>query len=234
MGIFSSYGVLSQEKIQIAQRLSSLRGGLAYGATNALFELISGANPPGAQQILFKPHDHCWHGVSLARNSQFSFARSTLAATWILTCTLANTYYHFDRNGSATQFTHDQGVPDIMLYVTPGIDSIELNVASSPCCLEARIVVYASAGITDIRIHNRNTKSASVPVQTTTSGSVVRLSTITNIPCRGGVWNPLDIEIKNDTAGAQVEILDVNIVETRGASQPLSNGSATLVGAVKP
>lgn len=237
MSTFSSYGLLSQEKIHIAEKLSSLRASLGYGAANAIYEMMLGAGPPGGQGLLFMPHDHCEIGTSLARSSQYSFARKQDSASWLITCVVLGTYYHLDRNG-LTQHKNitnkPVGVPDLVLYVTPGIDSDNTNVSSNDCALEAKIVMYADSGTTDVRVFNRTTNSASTASQTATSGSVVRLATITDIPCKGGKWNEIDIEIKNDTNGAIVNILDINIAETRSASQPVSGGSATLTAASKP
>ena len=240
MSTFSSYPLLSQEKIHVGERLSALRGAMMYGAANALFELLAGTPPPGAQGMLFHPHDHARYGVSLPRASVYSFAMNTEAANWVVIMTNATTWYHFDRGvGGVAGILHDDNndgleAPDIMAYITQGIDSNNTAVSASPCALEAKIVLKASAGTTTLRIHNRNTNTQSSEVSTATSGSVVRMATITDIPCVGGDWNAFDIETKTTSAGATATILDINIAETRTNSQPQSGGSASLTATTKP
>ena len=235
MSIISSYPLLSQEEVQTARRLGALLASKSYGAANALHELISGAPGPGGQGLLFKPHDHCEVGVSLPRASQWSFAWpvGTAAEALQVVILYANTWYHRPRVGITYYAESGAGEADLMLYVTPGVDVDNTAVGTNPCGLEAKITFGATGGTTKLRFWNRTTKTASSTYTTTTSGILVTLS-VTDIPCRGGSWNAIDVEIQSDTAAAQITVWDLVISETRTASQPASSGTATLTGATKP
>lgn len=233
MSIISSFPLLSQEEIRSAKRLSALLASKSYGAANALHEIISGAPAPGGQALLYYPHDHCLRGVPLARASQYSYAKGNSSASWAATISLINTYHHFPRLGGLPVLS-GEGEPDVLLYVTPGIDSDKTNITLvTPCALGAKLSIYASAGTTTVRFKNRTTDSESAGQSTSTTGSIVTL-TYTDIPCRGGEWNEIDVEILTNTSGAQIRIVDLSIAETRSSSQPASDGSSTMTAATKP
>jgi len=224
MSVISSFGLLSQEKIQTTKRLSSFLGALGFGATNALYELILGIAPPAGQYPLFIPHDHCEYGIALPRASVYSHSTDE-SDNWGFSTT-GSDYYHYHRGGTPDSLIHSadtrgNGCYDIALYVTPNMTA-----------LEAKVLADINNGDASFRFHNRTTNTQSSAIATTGTG--MQWVSFTDIPVKAGAWNQIDFEAKSTSSSDFIYVIDMNIAETRNHSQPSSDGVNILTSLTKP
>lgn len=247
MSILSSFENLPQNLIHIAKRGGYYVGSKLYGAINAMYEKQIGVAPPGGASILFFPHDHTNHGgIAIPRNNVYTFDYMYDYNGWDLALTDADVWYRRDVGDDGivcpdTAPPTAPGVANIAAYCTPGIDSTKTNVNGYPCKWEAKVLVYNTyLAATDFRFYNRTTQSYS-SVQTT--GALNNFNWLSfssdsadeGIPCRGGVWNFLDLEARWAGVGGQsVEVHSIVISETRRSSMPVSAGTYKYNAAVKP
>jgi hypothetical protein len=219
-----------------------------YASVNALHEKLIGMSAPGGAELLFFPHDHAVHGgIPIGRNNVYTFDYCDDSNGWRVNCVAADTWYRMDPNSVDTAIEAPDisppiapGIACIAAYCTPGIDSTNDNVNSLKCKWEAQVLIQSDdVAVVSARFYNRNTKTYSGTKQTALTANQAWLefsshSAEEGIPCQGGVWNFLDLEISSSTTTNIVSVFSIVISETRRSSMPKSADTYKYSAAVKP
>ena len=227
--IFRGFPELLRHLRAIGSPASTLIPTKLQVAANGLFEVLLQAPAPGSQQLLVIGHDHGeGGGVPLSRGQLYCWDDGDDNARHLKTLdntagNLYDTWYEI----TGREYTFGA-------WVSPGVDSNNDSESSAPCALEARLLVdtYNPSGTASPRLRVSN-----LTTQTTSSelllGSGVRQELITTIPCKEGVRNLFNVEIKA-SANATVRVLAFNLAETKGTSQPASAGSTAYSSVARP
>lgn len=244
MGVVSSITALPMKLYHIAKRGSALTAAKLYANVNGLHEILTGAPPPGAQSVLIFPHDHSGEdlklGCPLARNNLYSYDTGDISnpsSGWQVTGfpTTYPDFYRLDRDGVLRAY-NASGVPNIVAFVSPGVDSSLQSVSFAPVALQAKILLYVSAASgcdTFLTVRNKTTGSESSAQYTSTTLQPVWL-TLTDIPCKEATWNELDLGVSVSDDSVTVHILNVTLSETRPTSQRESDGVYPYLSVPKP
>lgn len=240
-GVPRSLNPLRHEETQIGDRARSASEVKLVSMAQAMYEVIMGAPPPGAQQQLFMAHDHCYRGISLPRQTQYCFdcgANISAGNSWRWQAgDSVNWYTPLDGSQTMTyetatskRSTHSPAM--FRVYVTPGIDSDHTAVSTNPCYLRFLFLVSSVTYASDVRAYNRTRDAVSATVNVGALGANLDELSL-SIPCVGGVVNEIDIEILSTTGN--VFILHQGfIAETRSVSQPQTAGTQAYASATRP
>ena len=239
-GAVSGWDRLGQDRAYIGERGRSSLARSIQTASNALFETITGAPPPGGQLVFIKPHDHGLNGgTPLARGSHWSFAARVQNQWTISIGSVSSTgspiWYWFTRDYETALEANTKTPANMMLDIPWGLDSDSTAISGLPCYLEAKLRVYlpAAGGATSasFSFYNLETGSRS-DVQTVSSFAASSILSFSQIPIKGGIRNRLILSARCDDT-LDLNILGLNICSTRTATQPASTGSA-IETAAKP
>lgn len=237
----SGLAVLDHESHRISRPQSSVIAARMAATLHALHEITTGRPPTGRGGALFRPHSHMdGIGVSIPRGvicaydsgEQPSWSWAGGPGVWLRRPVPPGIA------PSPTDASGDLLPPDMLAYVTPGIDSTRTAILGGPCYLEAMVYAKCSIAAASLRFRNRDTSLIPAGAYSSTlviagGPPAVGWLHFVDIPCVGGAWNRLDIEV--DAANIYtIEILSVVIAETRAVSQPASAGLHTMAAAPRP
>jgi len=221
MSVISGLNKLSQTQIEIARPAKTNVLGNLQGSTNAVWELASGERAFGSDRLVYIPHDHCYIGKPIPRNTIWNYVGSSLNKTQLV---VNNTdwfhpYKTSHSSGGVAHTTEGVGMPDIAVYVSPQMVQ-----------LEAFIQIVSSNQV-KARFYNRETKTfSSEATLPTTFGSHV----FTDLPVIEGQWNFFDIEFQSISSYADPILLQILLAETQSSSAPTSNGQYGIATLPKP
>lgn len=63
--------MLRHANAQTGERGRAVVMGKVATTSHGLHEILTGVSAPGAGQLVFLPHEHCYVGTPLARNAQY-------------------------------------------------------------------------------------------------------------------------------------------------------------------
>lgn len=234
--VFAGWRALLQRNIQTAREgvftvLSSLRT-----SANGAFEALTGAPAPGRSWSAVMAHDHTESGggAVLPRGVIWNCDNGigdgwewSVPNTAVPLGTPVSYFYDF-ANAADTRR------PTFYCPVTDGIHSLKLNLLSSDCALEGRLIVFIENDYTlgsntiDFRIFNEDTQTASSTQQVTigtgsSSKDVVQVS-FGDIPLNTtSGWHRYTLEVACDHQ-CTLRVQSLVIAETRETSQPATAG----------
>jgi hypothetical protein len=191
---------------------------------NGLVERITSSPAIGAATRAYHYHDHGPEGgVALPRGCIFS------ADVGSRDDNRDKILHLLDGSTDWQRLSETYGMEFLFpVEVSFGVDSDSTNVSSNPCALRAELIVEVSAATAiDVRIYNHTTESNS-STDTTDGTTGIQVLSFTDVPCEGGQFNLLDIDVR-ETGGTTPTIyfLGIAIFETRAESQPASAGTTT-------
>jgi len=188
---------------------------LLESAIAALHEHTTDTATPGASSQYIKGHDHSTNGGRpVCMGLCFSTgadASLSLTAPFAQVCTTQNTWYFIDQ-GAATQRSAGTAGSSVTtgtwwFPVSPGITSTGNPPTTAPSLYgEIQTTFTGAASPTvEARLHNVATGDYSETITLTGGGSTDSFS---RIPCSGGVWNELTLEVRCTSHAAITVDLD--------------------------
>ena len=237
--ISRSLSMLRHANAQTGERGRSVVIGKIATTSHGLHEILTGVAAPGAGQLVFLPHEHCYVGTPLARNAQYCADHGkNIAAGKGLRWDIGNSVdYWTPYKGSQTK-SYDVGSalrfvdfpPMIQAYATPRVDSdsTAVGAGSNPCRFRVFGLVTAQSATT-LRFYNRTRNEVSATISL--PGGYQEFDS--TIPVSGGRVNEIDVEALG-TTGRYVIIHQITVAETRSLSQPESAGTTLYTTATRP
>jgi len=231
--------MLRHANAQTGERGRAVVIGKIATTSHGLHEILTGVAAPGAGQLVFLPHEHCYVGTSLARNAQYCADHGQHLGVgkglyWLIGDAV-NYWTPIDGGqdksydvGSSTRYVDFP--PMIQAYATPRIDSdsTAVGAGSNPCRFRVFGLVTASAATT-LRFYNRTRNEVSATISL--PGGYQEFDS--TIPVSGGRVNEIDIEAQG-TINRSVIIHQITVAETRSLSQPESAGTTLYTTATRP
>lgn len=233
---------LRHAETQIGERVRSVSIHKVVGTSQALYEMIIGAGCPGADRMLFLPHDHVYRGVSIPRNAQMTVDYGNEVTTGNgLSWTVGFSSWYRPHDGGEVVNVNASGVrsttnpANFRVYVTPGIDTDNTAVSNVSCYLNAEFLVSSDANPVEFRIYNKTidqvSASSGVVAAYTANLTEIQLK----IPCVGGRMNELEIEcLAPSGGGSNVTVHQGFIAERRYESQPKTAGTTAYASSTRP
>jgi len=234
--VFSYFGDLDPELGGADEWVDAELLLLLESAIAALHEHTTDTATPGASSQYIKGHDHGTNGGrAVSMGLCFSTgAESTLSLTppWAQTCTTQSTWYFIDE-GSAKRRSAGTAGSSVtagtwFFPVSPGITSSGNPPTTAPslhCEIQTTFSGAASPTV-EARLHNVTTGDYSETITLTGGGAT---DTFTRVPCSGGAWNELTLEVRcTSHASVTVDLDWMAVYETPwvGATQVSESSSS--------
>ena len=206
------------------------------GFEHTLFELLTGAPPPGDSSVIFQPHTHDGeNGVAIPRGTVWCWDGGENTNWRWTTNNTGGGYWRSDMQGSGLHCgSANDGYPaNLYLFGSPGVDSSLTAVSTSPVQLEVKLFYETNnPALSSIQLRNRTTGTYSALTSLPNSTGWISLT----LDTKGGVWNAIDVEAfpHSPATSAIITVYALVIAETRATSQPQSAGSHTMAAAPKP
>lgn len=243
MTVPRSLSPLPHRETQIADRARSISRVKLVANAHGLHEVITGVPAPGTGSRLYVAHDHCYRGIALPRNAQYSYDQgknvsklswSNNTATDWSSPVEGTTGQSISYVVSSSTRNDVAGLHTFRVYATPNIDSDNTAVSTNPCYLVADMLIVSDYDCS-LRFYcvERNEVSATVAVSAVAlpAPPVERTA---YLPCIGDTVNTYIVEQLCGTVPNTVSIYQLLIGETRSFSQPVSAGSLLYASATRP
>jgi hypothetical protein len=231
--------MLRHANAQTGERGRSVVIGKIATTSHGLHEILTGVAAPGAGQLVFLPHEHCYVGTPLARNAQYCADHGQhIAVGKGLRWALNNSVDYWtpidggqDKSYDVSSNKRYVDFPSlIQAYATPRVDSdsTAVGAGSNPCRFRVFGLITADAATT-LRFYNRTRNEVSATISL--PGGYQEFDS--TIPVSGGRVNEIDVEALG-TTGRYVIIHQITVAETRSLSQPESAGTTLYTTATRP